>query len=229
MFPHKFTLTILVLLLVPASDVFSQRRKAPAGGRVAVVVDERLAVVRESPQLDGKLIQRLGRGRLVAVRSSRRTTDGLVFLFVNVSSRTGWIQREAVAVPSNVDDEERLLSLIQNAREFDRIARAKIFLEFFPRSLNRAKVLLLLGDAAESVSSKLSRDAARRVDATGPTQVRSYFMNHSGLDRYNRLGVLFIYDSNAKCLRYNGTAWREIVRRYPTSDEAVEARKRLQK
>lgn len=223
MYPHRLTVFLFLLLVTPIT--FAQKR--PAGGPIAVVVDERLAALRVAPQLDGKLVRRISRGRLVAVRGSKKTSDGLVFLFVNVTSRThGWIQREAVALPSNRRDEERLLSLIQSASEFERVARAKLFLDYFPRSIRRAEVLLLLGDAAESVAGKLARDASRRVESVGPE--RSYYLNHSGLDRYNRLGVLFVFDSTTKRLHYNGAAWREILRRFPQSVEAVEARKRLQ-
>ena len=55
----------------------------------------------------------------------------------------------------------------------------------------------------------------------------SYFMNFNELDRYNRQGIRFVLDSTAKQFHYNGAAWREIVRRYPQSVEAAEARKHL--
>ena len=51
----------------------------------------------------------------------------------------------------------------------------------------------------------------------------SYFLNYSGLDRYNRLGVLFIFDNVGQRFHYDGAAWREILRRYPNSPEAAEA------
>src|SRR6185503_20368996 len=122
--------------------------------------------------------------------------------------------------------------LISGTDEFDRVARARIFLETFPRSSLRAKVLLLLGDAAEEAAAKLSRESERRFERreipTDGAPEFSYFLNYNGLDRYNRQGVLFTFDRDAKRFHYDGAAWREILKRYPDSMEAEEARKRLQ-
>src|SRR6185369_7926582 len=103
MLPHK--LTLCLLLFVIPSSIVAQQRKPPAGGRLAIVVDERLAALRATPQLNGRLIRRLSRGRLLAVRSMKTNADGISFFLVNVSSRTrGWIQREAVVSPSRTGD-----------------------------------------------------------------------------------------------------------------------------
>jgi hypothetical protein len=200
------------------------------GGRVAIVVDERLAALRATPQLNGRLLRRLGRGRMVAVKSMKMSADGITFFLVNVSSRTqGWIQREAVVSPSRARDDERLLSLIERFQGFDRIARARIFLDHFPRSRFRPAVLLLIGDTAEDVAVKLSADAARRVnDARGEAPEFSYFLNYTGLDRYNRQGVAFVFNQSTKRFHYDGAAWRELIRRYRDSLEAAEARKRIE-
>jgi len=227
MYPHKLMLVVL-LVLFTSVNAFTQKRKVPPGGRLGVIVDERLAALRATPQLDGRLVRRLGRGRVVAIRASKKTDSGLVFLPVNISTRThGWIQREAVAATSSRPDEDRLLLLIRNSSEFDRVSRSRIFLDYFPRSSRRAEVLLLLGDTAEAMAVRLSRDAARRVDHSGTASEGSYFLNYSGLDRYNRLGVLFIFDAKLKQLHYNGAAWREIMLRFPRDPEAVQARARL--
>jgi hypothetical protein len=50
--------------------------------------------------------------------------------------------------------------------------------------------------------------------------------NH-GLDRYRRQGIVFDFDAAARRFRYDGAAFREILRRYPRSPEASEARARL--
>jgi len=47
------------------------------------------------------------------------------------------------------------------------------------------------------------------------------------LDRYNKQGITFVFDRAAKRYHYDGESWREIVRRYPRSLEASEARQRL--
>ncbi|HKE58555.1 MAG TPA: hypothetical protein VKB46_17710, partial [Pyrinomonadaceae bacterium] len=79
-----------VVLLISAcfGSSIAQSRKAPPGGRTAVVIDERLAAVRSTPSLSGVLVRRLGRGKLVAVRAARQSGDGPIFLLVNLSSRT---------------------------------------------------------------------------------------------------------------------------------------------
>ena len=227
MFPHKLTLCLLFILFLQVTS-FAQK-KPPSGGRLAVVVDERLAALRATPQLNGKLVRRLSRGRLVAVRSFKTSGDGITFVLVNVSSRThGWIQRDAVVSPSRSGDDRRLFMLIQRSTGFDRIARARIFLDHFPRSPLRPEVLLLLGDTAESLAGKLSLDAARRLkEDLGDAPEFSYYLNYTGLDRYNRQRVVFVFDKITKRFHYDGAAWRELIRHYPRSIAALEARKRL--
>ncbi len=228
MLPHKLT-CLLFLILALQSTAFAQNRKPPSGGRLAVVVDERLAALRASPQLTGKLVRRLGRGRMVAIRSAKTGADGVSFFLVNVTRRThGWIQREAVVSPSRIGDDRRLLDLIERSQGFDQISRARVFLDYFTRSSLRPKVLLLLGDAAEDIAVKLSKDAARRLNGnTGDAPELSYYLNFTGLDRYNRLRVGFLFNNSTKRLHYDGTAWRELLRRYPKTPEALEAQKRL--
>ena len=227
MIPHKLTLCLLFILFLQLTG-FAQK-KPPSGGRLAVVVDERLAALRATPHLNGKLVRRLSRGRLVAIRSVKTSADGIAFLLVNVSSRThGWIQRDAVVSPSRSGDDRKLLTLIQQSTGFDRISRARIFLDHFPRSPLRPEVLLLLGDTAESLAAKLSLDAARRLkEALGDAPEFSYYLNFTGLDRYNRVRVGFAFDKTTKRFHYDGAAWRELIRRYPRSSQAAEAKKRL--
>ena len=228
MLPHRLTL-FLLLILFGSGTIIAQQRKSPSGGRLAIVVDERLAAVRASPQLNGRLVRRLGRGRMVAVRSSKISVDGITFLLVNVSSRThGWIQREAIVSPARSGDDRRLLRLIESSKGFDRIVRARIFLDHFPRSPLRPEVLLLLGDTAEELAEKLSQEAVRKLNgALGEAPEFSYYLNHTGLDRYNRQRVGFVFDKNTKRFHYDGAVWRELIRRYPKSSQAAEARKQL--
>ena len=232
---HRFSsvlASLVALILLFPSEVSGQQRHPPTGGRIAVVVDERLSALRSTPQLSGQLLRRIGRGRLVAIRGAKTSQEGIVFFLVNVSSRThGWIQREAVMSPSHPRDDQKLLNLIKSSAEFDRIARARVFLDQFPRSPLRSEVLLILGDAAQEAAARLSRDATRRINKdeiqSSDAPLFSYFLNYTGLDRYNRQGVKFVFDSVTKQFHYDGTAWREILRRYPKSPEAVEARERL--
>jgi hypothetical protein len=224
---------ILLLLSASAANALAQKARIPPGGHIAVVADERLAALRSVPEPTARLLRRLSRGRLVSIRGASRNRDGLVFYHVVVTRRTsGWLQSEAVIASWRAGDDQRLLRLIGGADEFDRVARARVFLDALPRSPLRPRVLLMYGDAAEEAAAKLSREAERRFErrelpAEGAPEF-SYYLNYSGLDRYNRQGVIFTFDRSAKKFHYDGAAWREIVQRYPKSPEAAEAKRHLE-
>ncbi len=230
---RKLVSSLLVCIFVFCfSATVLARKRAPAGGRVAIVVDERLSALRLTPEFSGMLLRRIGRGGLVAVRGEKRSRDGVVFYKVNVTRRTsGWIQREAVVSPSRRGDDARLLQLIKGSEDFDRIARARIFLDNFRFSELRPEALMIYAAAAEGAAAQLSRDASRRLDETemnaGGAPLFSYYLNYNGLDRYNRQGITFIFDARGKRFHYDGEAWQELVHRYPRSPQAAEARKRL--
>ena len=234
--PIKSSLTLSASILVVLSlqgTLLGQKRRIPTGGRLAIVVDERLSTLRIGPSLSARLLARLSRGRFVAIIAKHKSPDGLTFYRVKVNRRRqGWIQSDALISPSQAADDGRLMRLIRNAEDFELIARARIFLEAFPTSRLRPAVLLLYGDAAEAISEKLSREAGRRLDqkemaATGAPEF-SYYLNFNALDRYDRQNAHYVFDPKAKQFHYDGAAWREIVRRYPNSPEAAEARKRLE-
>lgn len=226
-------LTFALATLAPDACAKGKRRRPPAVGNTAIVVDERLSTLRDAPDVSANLLQRLGRGRYVSVTGERRTRDGVTFLRVAVTSRTsGWIQSDALARPARAGEDARLLRLIKGSDDFDRLARARIFLEAFPRSPLRPAVLLLFGDAAEDAAARLTREASRRLNPremeAGGAPPSTYFLNYNGLDRYRRQGVVFNFDPAAKHFHYDGAAFREILRRHPHSPEAAEARKRLE-
>lgn len=227
--PHQLTLKLFVFLIVVSLSAKMVVSKQPPGGRVAIVVDERLAALRREPRLNSQLIKRLGRGRKVAIRTSRITPEGIVFFRVSVTTRThGWIQREAVVSAGRTGDDRVLLDLIKASHGFDRIARTRIFLDNFPRSPLRPQALLLLANTAEELAAKLSRDAAHRLNGNHSTAPEfTYFLNYTGLDRYNRQGVNFTFHQPTKRFHYDGAAWRELIRRHPNTLEAAEARKHL--
>lgn len=223
----------LTLLLLGSSPRAFGKKRVPPGGRVAVVVDERLSALRAAPDLTARLLERLSRGHLVSIRGEKTTADGLKFYRVALSSRTfGWLQSDAVVVPWRAGDDRRLLTLIENSDEFDRIVRAKTFIDAFPQSLLRSKVLALYAGEAEDVADKLTRDATRRFTKNELPPIGapefSYYLNYNGLDRYNREGITFHFDRTTKKFSYDGAAWREILKRYPNSLEAAEARKHLE-
>ena len=220
-------------LLFSNSSINAQQKRPPEGGQRAVIVDERLAVLRDGPDLSANLLLRMSRGRLVAIRGAKRSADGLIFYRIAVTRRTGgWIQSEAVVSLVRKNDDERVLRLIQNSEDFDRVVRARIFLDMFHRSRLRPAVLMLYGEAAEKAAGRLSREALRRLDeeemAAGGAPVFSYFLNYNGLDRYRRQGIAYVFDRATRQFHYDGASWKEIVRRYPRSPEAAEARKRLE-
>ncbi len=224
-------LVVTLLLIVPLTP--AAKRRPPAGGRVAVVVDERLSALRAAPEFTGVLLQRISRGRLVAITGAKTSRDGVVFYRVNLTKRTsGWLQRDAVVVPTRSGDDGRLLRLIKGSEDFDRVSRARIFLDNFRTSTLRPEVLMIYALAAEEVAARLSHDASRRLDDremnAGGAPVFSYFLNYNGLDRYNRQGMTFVFDGGQRRFRYDGEAWQELVHRYPESPQAAEARKRLE-
>ena len=223
---------ILLILSGSSANTFAQKARIPPGGHIAVVADERLAALRSVPEPTARLLRRLSRGRLVSIRGSSRNRDGLVFYHVIVTRRTsGWLQSDAVIASWHAGDDERLLRLIGGPDEFDRVARARIFLDALPRSPLRPQVLLMYGDAAEEAAAKLSREAERRFERreipAGGAPEFSYYLNYNGLDRYNREGITFLFDRTTRKFSYDGAAWREILKRYPNSPEAAEARKHL--
>lgn len=228
-------ISAIILITVSFVNVFHTSANAQGRGpgrHVGIVVDERLSVLRASPDLSGKLLRRIGRGRAVSITGQNRSRDGILFYSVKVSTRTrGWLQKEAVIVPRRAGDDERLLRLINTSADFDRLARARIFLDAFPRSSLRPRVLLIFGDAAEQAAVKLSLDASRRLNVgemrANAAPVFSYSLNYAGLDRYNRQGVRFVFDRDQRKFHYEGASWREIIRRYPRSPEAAQAHTRL--
>jgi len=153
-------------------------------------------------------------------------------LLVNLSSRThGWIQKEALVSPTQRGDDARLLRIIgSSTSEYERIALARSFLDYFSGSALRPEVLLIMGDTAEAAAGQLTKGAAklaaRRVNDVSD---ESIYLNYSGLDRYNRQGVRFVFDAQARELHYDGWAWREIIRAHKETPELETAIIRLKK
>lgn len=221
-------------LITAAAIVLCLFANAAARGGIqrAVIVDERLAALRQAPSFDGPLLRRLGRGRRVLVTAVRRGADGVHFCRVTVTRRTrGWLPRESLIFPRHQRDDERLRRLIDEAAGFNRLARAQIFLAHFPHSTHRPAVLAAAAETAERVAVELTRDARRRL---APENLRAgnapadvYYLNYNGLDRYRRQGVAFVFHRGDQVFSYDGAHWREILRRYPQSAQAAQARAAL--
>jgi hypothetical protein len=212
-------------------SVEAQKRKT-LRTESAVVVDERLSVLRIKPSLYADPVVRMRRGRVLQILGSA-DGDGVKFYRVASSSRGGWIQREAVAVRSRSDDEMRLARLVQTADGFGRIELAIQFLKIYPGSKLRPAMLMLYGDLLEEVAAKLTRDAALRLRsselAASGAPTHSYFLNFNPLDRYRRLGIRFLFNPSTRSFHYDGASWREIVQKHRASKESEDARIRLDK
>lgn len=234
---RSFTLIFLVFLAFVFTIQAQKKRTTtvsanqPTNPNVGVVIDERLAVLRIQPSLYSDSIQRMRTGKVVAISASKQA-DGLTFYKVLVPPRNyGWVQSEAIISKNRKGDDERLAQLVQASDGFEKIERAVIYLENFPVSSLRPSILLLLGDLVEESAIKLSRDATRQLvlremSASG-APLFSFYLNHSSLDRYRKLGINFWFNSATKLYHYNGVVWDEIVQKYPKSNEAEEAKKRL--
>lgn len=216
----------------PAVNKNPTKTAAKRQPAVAVVVDERLAVLRFEPSLSAIPLQRMRAGRTLQILGSRQAVDGLTFYHVSLPpEKSGWVQAEAVVRTDKRDEDARHLRLIRSLEGFDQIESAIIFLETFPHSAFRPGVLLLLGDLVESATPRLSRDATRRFSEeeikVNEAPVHSFYLNFNGLDRYRRLGIGFIFVERARQFHYDGAAWREILQKHKNSAESAEAKKRL--
>ncbi len=199
--------------------------------KTAIVINERLSVLRFEPSLFSIPLQRVSHGRSLQVLGEK-DVEGLKFYRVSSSTeKGGWVQAEAVILLNRKGEDERLARLIQASEGFEQFERISIFLENFPKSVLRPAILLLFGDLAESVAQKLSNDANRRFDsseirASGAT-MKSYFLNFNSLDRYRRQGLTFLFSEKTRRFHYDGATWQEIIKSFPQSSEAAEAQKRL--
>lgn len=234
-------LSFLFVFIIFTSTAEAQKRrvskksvvaqKSNSNVSTAIVVDERLAVLRVEPSLYAKAVQRMRLGRVVQISGSKQA-DGITFYRVMaLPNNFGWVQSEAVAAKSRPGDDGRMAKLVQAFDGFEQIECATLFLETFTDSPLRPSILLLLGDLTEEIALKLSAEATRRLSkremmASG-APLHSFYLNYVSLDRYRRLGINFLFNSNTKLFHYNGASWKEIITKYPKSPEAVEAQKRL--
>jgi len=222
----------LSVLIFCASPVEAKRRVFIPGRR-GVVIDERLSALRAQPDLKASLEQRLRRGRRVGILGAVRKKDGTTFLRVAISRNTrGWILADAIARPGSAADVNRLIKLMEETSDdFIRVRLVRLFLEEFREPGFAPRALLLLGQTAEQVAERLSRDTRRRIGndtENGKLRRKYYFLNFAGLDRYNRINIKFDYDEESDSLVYDGTAYRELIRKYPRSAQAIMLKERIQ-
>ena len=200
-------------------------------GQTAVVVDETLAVLRKLPSLFSESVHRMSRGRKVQIQGVTEA-DGVKFFKVTVPPKNfGWVQADAVFGEFRGSDEERLAKLVQASSGFEAVEMASEFFTLYPDSKFKPPLLLLYGDLLEGIATDLTKNAASRLNrkemAASGAPLHSYYLNFNMLDRYRKLGVIFLFNSVAKAYHYDGASWKEIVSKFPASSEAVEAQKRL--
>ncbi len=236
---------VLVLVALCHSVAAAQRQQRPRMrtappavpakpaevGTPAIVLDETLAVLRVRPSLFAPAIHRMRRGRKVQILETTEA-DGVKFFRVSAPpSRGGWVQADAVFGQFRPEDEERLARYVQAMSGFGQIEAAIEFFKLYPTSRFRPSLLLLYGDLLEEVAVKLSRDAnaklSRREMAASGAPLHSYYLNFVSLDRYRKLGITFLLNSSSRQFHYDGASWKEIVAKFPSTPEAVEAQNRL--
>lgn len=205
--------------------------RSPEIGQTAVVIDETISVLRKSPSLFSDSVHRMSRGRKVMIQGVTEA-DGVKFYRVTVPPRNfGWVQSDAVFGKFRPADEERLARLVQAANGFEQIEIAREFFTLYPESKFRPAILLLYGDLLEEAAAKLSKDAASRLSrkemAASAAPLHSYYLNFNMLDRYRKLGVIFLFNSATRQFHYDGASWKEIIAKYATTPESIEAQKRL--
>ena len=241
----RFLLTLSLLTVVFHGSSNAQHRKPTAAtkpkiaasprsseiGQTAVVIDETLSVLRVNPSLFSEAVQRMHRGRKVQIQEVKEA-DGVKFYRVTAPpSNVGWVQADAVFGKFRPSDEERLSKFVQAESGFDQIEAAVEFFELYPNSKFRPAILLLYGDLLEEISAKLSLDATKKLKrlemAASAAPLHSYYLNYVSLDRYRKLGVVFLFNSTFKKFHYDGASWKEIIAKFPSSPEAAEARNRL--
>ncbi|MER3633142.1 MAG: hypothetical protein C4325_14110, partial [Blastocatellia bacterium] len=137
--------------------------QSPEIGKIGVIVDETLSVLRASPTLFAPPIQRMRIGRRVKITGVSDADGVRFFRVIAPPSGIGWVQSEAVFGTFRPNDDARMTRLINAKTGFDKLRVALVFPQIFPKSPLIPKILLTIGDLADDAADKLSRDAAARL------------------------------------------------------------------
>jgi hypothetical protein len=209
---------------------------SPPAGRTrlakAFIVDDRLSALRQEADMKSRVLHRLRVGRRVFIVESKGAGTGRPkFYRVAVTRRTrGWLHESALVIPGRPDEDRRLIKLITDAHDgLDRIALCRLFLEQFGRSTLAPRALLAMAEEASHASASLSQNARKRLKDIDvhSDDLKYYYLSDTGLDRYSRLGIAFDFKPSTAEYIYDGKAYRELVKRFPRSPEAEQARKQL--
>jgi len=115
---YSFSTFIFLIFLIFTSNIQAQnRRRFPPKVKnsivaqttnAAVVVDERLAVLRFEPSLFSKAVIRMQNGRKISILGSKEA-DGVTFYRVTAPPNNyGWVQAEAIVGKFRRGDDARL-------------------------------------------------------------------------------------------------------------------------
>lgn len=217
----------------PAAKPKTPVVKSPEIGKSAVVIDDTLSVLRKEPSLYSESVHRMSRGRVVTIAGVAEA-DGVKFYKVVVPPKNwGWVQADAVFGKFRPTDEQRLFELAKATDGFEKIEIAAEFFMLYPTSKLRPKMLLLYGDAIQDMAPSISKAANSRLkkgemEASG-APLHSYYLNFNMLDRYRKLGIIFVFDKRLRQYHYDGVSWNEIIAKFPNSPEYPEAVKRIEK
>jgi len=200
--------------------------------RKAFVIDDRLSALRRKPDLQGEVIRRLRLGHVVyIVGTSKPARVEAPFCRVAVTRRTrGWIHKSALAVQGRAGEDQRILKLIEAAEGTDKITLCRLLNESFSHSRFVPRCMLLLGEEAERIAETLSQRIRRRLGEVrgAAAGVRDYYLSDASLDRYSKLGVVFDFNDSTIEFVYDGKAYREVIKRFPASEEAALALQHLE-
>ncbi len=230
--------TFLLLILSVVGNSLGQRSSRerrpevkPRTGNAAVVIDERLALVRKAPSLLSGMVKRLKIGDKVTVFEEKSGDGVLFFRVADATAAGGWLQSEAVVGKFKNNEDQRLFRLILGSTGFTRVQRCAVFLEVFDSPMIRPSILLLYGDLIEEQAGEISKRAARnlvrREMAAARAPEHSFYLNYHELDPYRKLGIGFVVNASTRTIHYNGAAWFEITSKFPKSEQSIEARERI--
>ena len=251
------TLTFILLLTGPINIAAQQKSQraprvsplSPAQQPIerprfikAFIIDDRLSALRRAPHLQSMVIRRVRLGQSVYIVGTPHlnTAGGRAdetrgqpkFYRVAVTRRTrGWMHASALAIQGRAGEDQRIMALIESSKDpVERITLTRIIIERFGRSRLIPSAMLLLANEAEHVARTLSQRTRRRLADAGQSEasLRDYYLSDAGLDRYSRLGIAFDFNESTGEFAYDGDAYRELVRRFPGSEEASLARQHLE-
>jgi hypothetical protein len=235
---QRIGLGLITLCLLASSAQARTAQTKPAAQTVrfvkAFVIDDRLSVLRREPDLQSRLIQRLRLGRTLYIIGSKTSeAHAPSFYRVAVSRRTrGWILESAIAVAGRSGDDGRVMKLADSTDDrIERIALCQLLITRFNRSPLAPRALLAIAEEADRAAPLLSRRAKERLAKFNSqnASLRDYYLSDPALDRYSRMQIRFGFDERTASFVYDGQAYRQIVRRFPSSEEAQLARKQLER